>query len=375
MLFSAISKMNLSEWEALVAKSWENALRRKVIDRDADFRKLNVNSNRVAQIVRDIWSSTGKELPVNVFFTAPTINRMAAAIYDGSAFVATDIVILRSGDESRPLFLFPGGPGNLSELNDLVRQLDYAGTIYGIAFSGLDGVGPFHDRFEMEAERALGIIRRAQPSGTVRLVGYSMGGITALETARLLRQRGVPVFLGLIDTSLNDHLWPYNVWAGVLLRKYTISVIKLLRSLADPRTLGRRASRKAPIGPRPRGTQLTYRFRDPHDPNYPYYSPYWSDQHPPNYTRVGANACRMKGLYRPNLYDGKVTFFVSARGDSLTCGPKQVWPKYLPFVEWVGVPGNHLSILVGRHAARLASEISVRMNRDAPDVETTVRAC
>jgi thioesterase domain-containing protein len=326
------------------------------------------------QVIADIWSATAKELPVNIFFEAPTIRRMAAAIHDTSAFVARDLVLLRGGDESGPLFMFPGGPGNLTELTDLVGTLDYSGAIYGIAFSGLDGVGPFYDRFETEAARALGIIRQAQPSGLVRLVGYSMGGITALETARLLRERGEAVFLGLIDTPQNDHLWPYTVWLAVLLRKYVTRFGKLLRLLATLRAPGKRAPRKAPIGPRRRGTQFTYRFRSPHDPNYPYYSPYWSAHHTPNYTRVGANACRMKGFYRPRPYDGKVFFFVSAGGDNATCVPKQVWPRYLPGAEWISVPGNHLSIMIGRHAARLAVEISERLRQAAPAASSVVRA-
>jgi thioesterase domain-containing protein len=69
----------------------------------------------------------------------------------------------------------------------------------------------------------------------------------------------------------------------------------------------------------------------------------------------------MKGFYKPSLYEGKVFCLVSVGGDELTCGPKRVWPKYLPGAEWVSVPGNHLSIMLGRHAARLAREISERL--------------
>jgi thioesterase domain-containing protein len=201
-----------------------------------------------------------------------------------------------------------------------------------------------------------------------------MGGITALETARLLKERGEEVFLGLIDTPQNDHLWPYTAWLAVLLHKYVTRFGKLMKLLAAPRALANRLSNKRPIGPRRRGTQFTYRFRNPHDPNFPYYSPYWSPHHTPNYTRVGANACRMKGFYKPTPYDGQVFFFIAAGGDHLTCPPKQVWPRYLPNAEWVSVPGNHLSILIGRHAVRLAAEISGRLRQTAPASSPLVRA-
>ncbi|HEX4183061.1 MAG TPA: thioesterase domain-containing protein [Caulobacteraceae bacterium] len=353
----------LAYWEDLVAAAWTKALRRKSVDRDTDFRTLGMNSNQIMQVIADLWLATSRELPVNAFFEVRTIRRMAASIRDGSAFIALDLVLLRSGEESIPLFLFPGGPGNLAELVDLVHALEYPGAVYGIAFSGLDGVEPFYDRIEAEAARALSIIRETQPSGPVRLVGYSVGGITALETARLLREHGETAFVSMIDTSQNDHLWPYTVWVAVLLRKYIHQSRKQLRLLTTPKVFNAIAKGKPPTGPRRRGTQFTYRFRNPHDPDYPYYSPYWSSAHPPNYTRVGANVCRMKGFYKPSLYDGEVFFLVSAGGDKLTCSPKQVWPKYLPRAEWISVPGNHLSIMVGRHAARLAREISERLRR------------
>jgi thioesterase domain-containing protein len=372
---------HLADWEGVVAAAWETALRRRPIDRDADFRDLHMNSNRAMQVIAEIWFATSVELPVNVFFEAPTIRRMAAAIHDGSALAAPDLVLLRGGDGSDPLFLFPGGAGNLTELTDLVRALDHSGPIYGIAFSGLDGVSPLYDRIEIEALRSVDIIRRAQPSGPVQLVGYSIGGVTALETARLLRARGKAVFLGLIDTPQNDHLWPYSVWLAVLLHKSATRCAnrlrRLSRLLAARRAWGkskpdRRLPERRPVGPPRRGSQFTFRFRNPHGPNYPYYSPYWAPNHTPNYTRVGENACRMKGFYKPSLYDGPVSFFVSLGGDILTCDPSRVWRKYLPAAEWISVPGNHLSILIGRHAARLADEISVRLKPEAPAAQGSV---
>jgi thioesterase domain-containing protein len=350
--------------EEMVAKAWELALRRKSIDRDTDFQQMRMSTNRALEIIQEIWWSTGIDVPVNAFYGAPTIRRMAAGIRDGSALIAPDLIRMRDGDDSMPLFLFPGGGGVLFELNHLVTALDWPGTIYGIAFSGLDGIGPFHDRFEQEAARSLAIIRSVQRTGPYRLAGYSIGGVTALETARLIRQQGEDrIFLGLLDTPLNDHSWPLRVWASLILRK----VAARLRKPQFHRS-ATAASSKRDIQPRRRGTQLEFRFRNPANPDYPYYSPYWVSYHTPNYTRVAANACRMKGFYTPRRYDGPVFFFASTRGDIATCDPQAVWPKYLERVEWIRLSGDHLSILLGRNAVRLAAEIIERMKRyhDAP---------
>jgi thioesterase domain-containing protein len=358
---------DLARLEDIVAAAWSKALRGKTIDRNADFRELNMSPNRAMQILLDIWSATSIDLPVNVFFEAPTIRRMAAAICDGSALVAPDLVLLRRGDDSAPLFLFPGHAGYLIHLTDLVRELDYSGAIYGIAVSGLDGVGPFHDRFELEAQRSLGIIRRAQRAGPFRLVGYSIGGVTALETARLIRRElGDTVFLGLIDTPQNDHSWPYGVWLAFLLRRLAIKIRNRMRRRAAARMSRAPAPGRPSINPAKRGTQVEYRFRNPRGPDYPYFSPYWTPDHTPNYSRAGEHVCRMKGLYAPTRYDGKVFFFASTGGDPLACDPEQIWPRYLPDAEWVRVPGNHVNTMFGRNVGRLAAEISTRLNRAAP---------
>ena len=356
---------DLVRLEDLIAAAWSKALRQTPIDRDTDFRALHISPNRAMRILIDIWSATGVDLPVNVFFETPTIRRMAAGIRDGSALKAPDLTLLRPGDASAPLFLFPGHAGYLIHLIDLVRALDYPGAIYGIAYSGLDGAPPFFDRFEQEAERAAGIIRRTCPTGPFRLVGYSIGGVTALETARLLRREfGDAVVLGLIDTPQNDHSWPYSVWLPFIARRVAGGVLKRIRRSFAPSTrreTSPAASASATPSSRRRGTQLGYRFRDPRAPAYPFYSPYWSDDHTPNYLRVGEHVSRMKGLYRPSRYDGKVFFLVSAGGDPLACHPRQVWPKYLPHAEWIPVPGNHINAMFGRYAVRLAAEVSDRL--------------
>jgi thioesterase domain-containing protein/aryl carrier-like protein len=360
---------SLSAIEAMVAKALKASLRRRSIDHDADFRDVGLNSNRAMQVLSEIWWTSKIDLPVNVFYMAPTIRKMAAAICDGSALIASDLIRLRDGDDSAPLFLFPGGAGVLLQLDELVKALDWRGTIYGIAFSGLDGIGPIYDRFEREAARSLGIIRTVQKSGPYRLVGYSIGGITALETARLIRRDGEEeIFLGLIDTPQNDHSWPLRVWLVFILRKITMRLSKLRfrRPMRSPRGTAVSPLAKRNINPPRRGTQFEFRFRNPNKPDYPYYSPYWVSHYTPNYTRVGANACRMKGFYTPQRYDGCAFFFASEGGHSLVCDPQAVWPKYLPRTEWIRVPGDHLSMLIGRNAIHLATALAARMRLCLP---------
>jgi thioesterase domain-containing protein len=312
-------------------------------------------------IIRLFWTAASIELPVNIFFETPTIRRMAAAIHDGSGLLARDLIRLRDGVEDIPLFLFAGSGGVMLELMGLVNALDYPGVIYGIPPSGLDGIAPIDTCFEAEATRMLSIIRRVQRTGPYRLVGYSTGGITALEIARQIREEDSDaVVLSLLDSSLSDHSWPLGVWLRFMLRKLTTNLrrIKLRRPIPRQAAAG-----KLDINPPRRGTQYEFRFRNPHKPDYPYYSPFWVSHHPPNYTRVFGNVGRMRGLYMPRCYDGRVFFFVSAGGDPLVCDLEKVWPKYLPNAEWIHLPGNHLTMMLGRNAARLAQEITKRLSQ------------
>jgi thioesterase domain-containing protein len=367
---------DLSGVEDLVATAWEDALGRGPVDRDSDYRTLRVNPNRALRIIHNIWSATSIELPINIFFEAPTVRQMARALCDDRRqLAAPDLVCLRSGDQNTPpLFLFPGGVGVLIELMDLAQALDYRGAIYGIAFSGLDGVGPVYDRIEQEAARSLAIMRRLQPNGPYRMIGYSFGGITALETARKIRQqRGEEAFLCLLDTAQNDHAWPLRVWLPFMLRKIAAKLKKMKYRRPAQKNPHEYSENPQP----PRGTQLEFRFRNPNHPNYPYYHPYWRGNYPPFYGQVAQNACRMRGRYMPSRYDGKAFFFASAGGDSLVCDPLRVWPKYLPNAEWTRVPGNHLSMILGRNAVFLAAEISRRLDQTltaAPDSAPTETA-
>ena len=178
------------------------------------------------------------------------------------------------------------------------------------------------------------------------------------------------MFLGLIDTPQNDHSWPLRIWLAFMLRKI-LRKAKLL--LGARRSSGKPLPSRVDINPRRRGTQFEYRFRNPNNPNYPYYCPYWVAHHTPKYNRVAENACRMKGFYTPSRYDGKAFVFASIGGDPSVCDPEQVWPKYLPNAKWIRVPGNHLSVLIGRNAVRLAGEISECLKQVAPAKPTSQR--
>jgi thioesterase domain-containing protein len=350
----------LAEIETFLTAAWSSALRGKALDPALPYWALGINSNRALDILRYIWLNAGLDLHVNIFIEAPTIREMAVRMADHSAFESQPVLPMGGAGGAPALFLLPGGGGFLHEVAELARAFEIPGTIYGVTASGTDGRLPIHDNHYDEAARAAALIQQTQRRGPYNIAGYSLGGCTALETARILRRAGHEVQLMLLDSGLNEHCWPVSVW----LRYITPHFVKRVAGrLKKNRAVAEDSARTTlpSLAPPQRGTMFEFRFRNPRHPHYPYHSPHWQSFHPPNYTRMRARAIVMRGLYRPQPYDGPVTFFISRGGDPAACSPRDIWPKYLPNMQWVEASGTHTSMIMGRHARQLADDMTKRL--------------
>ncbi|MBM9510200.1 type I polyketide synthase [Actinacidiphila acididurans] len=103
----------------------------------------------------------------------------------------------RGGTGPAPLFVFHPAGGSTSVYQPLA---DVLGPRWPVL--GLDRVEALTS-VEDKAAHSVRLIRRAQPRGPYRLLGWSFGGCLAYETAARLREAGESVeYLGLIDTIL-----------------------------------------------------------------------------------------------------------------------------------------------------------------------------
>ncbi|MFI7546991.1 thioesterase domain-containing protein [Actinoplanes sp. NPDC049599] len=100
------------------------------------------------------------------------------------------------GREGAPAFAVHAVSGTVHEYGALARELDGAYRVSGIeAARG----APVAD-LAVLADRYAGLVRGAHPAGPYRLIGWSMGGVLAYETARRLAAAGGEVALvTLID--------------------------------------------------------------------------------------------------------------------------------------------------------------------------------
>jgi amino acid adenylation domain-containing protein len=114
------------------------------------------------------------------------------------------LVPLRPGGSERPLFLIHGLGGHIAALLPLARSMAGGRPVYGLQALGLDPEQMPQDRIETMATSYLEEIRSVQPEGPYLLVGWSMGGVIALEAARQLLAAGQETALvAMLDTPLS----------------------------------------------------------------------------------------------------------------------------------------------------------------------------
>src|SRR4051794_34095872 len=156
---------------------------------------------------------------------------MATISQHSAARLASSLVVLRKGAEVAPLFLFSGGDGNSQGLSALACRLRNLRAVIGVDFCRRDNHGQLPPTIELMADRSCNAIRMLQPRGPYFIVGYSVGGLVAIEVARLFRQSGEEIaLLGLIDTFFDHRFWPMHIFVRSQARLIRRHLSILLRS-------------------------------------------------------------------------------------------------------------------------------------------------
>src|SRR4051794_11819315 len=120
---------------------------------------------------------------------------MATISQHNATDLASSLVLLRKGAEDARLFLFSGGDGNPHGLTALASRMRNLRTVIGVDFCRRDNHGQLPATIEFMADRSCSAIRTLQPRGPYYIVGYSFGGLVAIEVARLVRESGEEIAL------------------------------------------------------------------------------------------------------------------------------------------------------------------------------------
>jgi thioesterase domain-containing protein len=251
------------------------------------------------------------------------------------------LVPLKAGDEDPAVFMAPGVGGSVMEFFKLVANMQTSHPIYGLQAIAADGGDIPFDRIEHMAQFYLEAIQQRQPHGPYLLVGYSLGGLVALEIAQRLSAKGERILLlSLLDA------YPYKSYLGTWQRA---------------RRAARLISHHASIVKRlPLRNGLSYVLdateRTLHSPSKGsedlVRGPFISS------VRQARDSGRLAlTRYRPRPYEGKIRFVKAAKKSVFPVDPVGAWNKWMRTLEVETVPGDHYAML-SEHFDSLASALS-----------------
>jgi pimeloyl-ACP methyl ester carboxylesterase len=154
---------------------------------DDDFFDKGGDSLLATELMLELRQMTGKALPDSLLFESSTVRSLAQRLSEKETPQPKAAVrVGAASDGAMPLMFFHGDwtRGGFY-VEHLARKLGPEISLIAVAPHGLGGE-PIPPSIEAMAADRLPAILEAQPTGPYRLAGHCVGGIVALETARLL---------------------------------------------------------------------------------------------------------------------------------------------------------------------------------------------
>jgi acetoacetyl-CoA synthetase len=292
-------------------------------------------AEHVGALLADIGASTGVHLPLTVAYASPTAAGLAAMVRT-KRWPQYDRPILMRAGVGDPLFVFPGIGGMGLDMIEFACHLSYPGPVYLNPPQGIDGLEP-HSTFEEIVADHIAIIRTVQANGPYRLVGYSMGGLVALEIARCLRAAGATVaFVGMLEPELREQEWTYNAWFGYMRKRIQHHLAEVWRMRSPRSALAYASGRIEPLIGRVRRLfgdnswrpilQLTRNLA-------------------PELRKIWEAETAALDAYHVRPYDGAVMLFATRSGHAALCDPMKIWPAKVRDFDLRWIPGDHMTVL------------------------------
>lgn len=114
------------------------------------------------------------------------------------------LIALKLGTADKTLFCIHPAGGIIKDYEILVEQLPDDLNVIGLQSCMLAGAEQEFASIELMAEEYAKLIRQQQPQGPYFLLGYSLGGVIALEVAKILLDANQEIaFIGMIDSEIN----------------------------------------------------------------------------------------------------------------------------------------------------------------------------
>ncbi|MGW8063943.1 type I polyketide synthase [Streptomyces ziwulingensis] len=194
--------------EREVTRLWEETLGIGGIGVHDNFFDLGGDSMRAVLLAGRLRQAGVLDVPAAALLAAPTVAGVLTAAEEqpdartpGAATTAlAPLLPLRAEGTARPLFCVHPGAGVSWRYTGLLPHLGGDQPVHGIQAAGLDGTVPPAPDAAAMVGHYLDLVRRVQPHGPYRLLGWSYGGFVAHAMACALQRDGERVeLLAMLD--------------------------------------------------------------------------------------------------------------------------------------------------------------------------------
>ncbi|MDR6985077.1 thioesterase domain-containing protein, partial [Rheinheimera pacifica] len=194
------------ETEQALAQLWQQLLGVEQVSRHGNFFMLGGHSLlviRLRQAIRQRWQ---QDVAVQQLFANPLLTQQACLL--SSAVPAQQRIchLLKEGDAEKPVFIVHPVGGDTLCYQQLLQDWSLPNAVFGICHPLVAGreLSVADCDLKKLASLYLQEIRAVQGEGPYHILGWSLGGVIALEIASQLHRDGAEVaYLGLLDSY-----WP-----------------------------------------------------------------------------------------------------------------------------------------------------------------------
>jgi acetoacetyl-CoA synthetase len=260
---------------------------------------------------------------------------------------ASPFVRIKDGHEQPAIFIAHGLSGTV-QLHKLAKRVQTDHPIYGIRAKGWDGKEEPLETVEEMAAFYLQTLDAENFGGPYLLIGYSFGGLVALEMAQRLQQQGREVaLLVLVDTYPHPRFMKAPIRMRLFVKRMK-GHAQNMQQMRAPQAFSyfmkgveRKVRRQLHLAAAPdedvfpENARLTPRAAALRRVNQKLYLAY---------TR-----------YQPRFYRGDIKFVNTARRLFFPADPATVWKHLAIGFEVDEIPGDHLSIVTSQYEGLAAA--------------------
>ncbi|WP_329127228.1 amino acid adenylation domain-containing protein [Streptomyces caniferus] len=345
--------------EALLCDVFAEVLGVPRVGVEDSFFDLGGHSLLAMRLLSRIRAVLGVRVTIRTLFDAPTVTGILDAL--GRAGEPDDhevLLALRTGTDPRPLFCVHPATGLAWSYAGLAPHLPDGLALYGLQAPGLAEHSALPRDLDEMLDRMLTEIRRVQPEGPYRLLGWSLGGNIAHALAGRLQRDGAAIGLLVLVDAYPGEVWPCPSFATPeqwdefgLLATLVPAAVDEAAVAADPgaalTALRRAAQRQLGL------EQAAF----------------------DRLVAVGVNSSRLVAAHRPHRVHGRTVYFTATEGRGAARPDPAAWAPYVDALDRHDLRCRHEEAMdpaPRRHIADIVTaELLARHGRPPTDRKAT----